>query len=94
MNIVYHIAGYDRQTSSRLYRYDVSEDNLPGVMQAACISMEATAEFGPVLLDPATVENIARRLNKTFYSESCDWVLEPFDGSHAGVSSPLPHYRV
>ena len=95
MTMVYHIAGYDKRTMRLVCQYAVPATTLPVVMGAAHISLDAAAEFGSVLLDPATVKRIGSQINKNIYSELCDWVLEPFGGSNSGrAGKPMPHYRV
>ena len=95
MSVVYQIAGYDRQTKRLAYEYEVPEGSLSVVMEVAHVSPETAAEFGPVLLDPATVRSVGRQLNKNINSELFDWVLEPFGGfGPKRISTPLLHYRV
>ena len=95
MSAVYQIAGYNKETKQLAYGYEVPEGRLLVVMAVVQVSLEAAAEFGPVLLDPATVRSIGRQLNKNIYSDLCDWVLEPFGGSGPKqICSPLPYYRV
>ncbi len=78
MTVLYQITGYNKQTERLAVEFDVPQDSLHSVMQAAQVSPEQAADYGSVPLSPATVQKIECQLNKSFYSELCDWFLEPF----------------
>jgi hypothetical protein len=78
MNLVYQINGYNKQTERLAVEFDVPQDSLQSVMQTAQVSPEQAADYGSVPLSPTIVKRIERQLNQSFYSELCDWFLEPF----------------
>jgi hypothetical protein len=78
MNVSYQIAGYDKRTEQLVREYQVPADTLPAVMQAAHVSLEQAAGFGSIPLEAAVVRKIGHQLNKSIYSDFCDWFLEPF----------------
>jgi hypothetical protein len=78
MSVIYQITGYNKQTERLAVEFDVPQDSLQFVMQAAQVSPEQAADYGAVPLSPATIKRIECQLNKSFDSELCDWFLEPF----------------